>query len=198
MECESVIQGLLVYRKELRKFGIHVARVALLKVGVRENANDKNTQWEGTAALSICIVSRSSHLQFAAFPRIRCQSNYIAKRLIQRHDDKYPSGKSGRPIWKFIAIISGFVRRSPVLNIKTSNVSEILVCSWCMFRMLCAIYYLDKKNTRYISSNVYFVKYSDMFLCIYSPLQGACSYIFWSYKINKINKILLVLLICFN
>jgi len=34
MECESVIQGLLVYRKQLLKFGIHVARVALLKVGV--------------------------------------------------------------------------------------------------------------------------------------------------------------------
>jgi len=80
------------------KFGIHVARVALLKVGVRENANDKNTQWEVTAATSIRLVSRSRHLKFAAFPRFRCQSDYIAKRLIQRHDDKYPSGKSIRPI----------------------------------------------------------------------------------------------------
>ena len=83
MECESVIQGLLVYRKELRKFGIHVARVALLKAGGRENADDKNTQWEGTAAMSMRVVSENRHLQFAASPRIRCQSNYMAKRLIQ-------------------------------------------------------------------------------------------------------------------
>ena len=146
MEGESVIQGLLVYRKQLRKFGIHVARVALLKVGVWESANDKNTQWEGTAVLSIRVVSRSRHLQLAAFPRIRCQSNYIAKCLIQRHDDKYPSGKSGRPIWKFMAIISVSVHRYPVLNIKTSNVSEILICSWCMRRALCVIYYLDEQT----------------------------------------------------
>ena len=144
MECESVIQGLLVYRKQLLKFGIHVARVALLKVGVWENANNKNTQWEGTAALSICLVSRSRHLQFAAFPRIRCQSNYIAKRPIQRHDDKYPSGISSRPILKFMAVISGSVHCSPVLNIniKTINVSEIFIRSWSMLRALCITYYL--------------------------------------------------------
>jgi hypothetical protein len=98
MEFESVIQGLLVYRKELRKFGIHVARAALLRVGVREKADYKNTQWEVTAALSIRLVTRSRHLQFTAFPRIWCQSNYIAKRLIQRQDNKYLSAISSRPI----------------------------------------------------------------------------------------------------
>jgi hypothetical protein len=153
MECESVIQGLLVYRKQLRKFGIHVARVALLSVGVRENAADKNTQWEDTAALSICLVSRSRHLQFAAFSRIRCQSNYIAKRLIQRQDDKYLSGKSSRPIWKLMDVISGSVFPSRVLNIKTHNVSKIFICSWSISHALSIIYYLEKQmhNILYFS-----------------------------------------------
>jgi hypothetical protein len=145
MECGSVIQGLLVYRKQLRKFGIHVARVALLRVRLREKAGYKNAQWEVTAALSIRLVSRSRHLQFAAFPRIRCQSNYIAKRLIQRQDDKYLSGKSSRAIWKLMAVNSGCVHLSRVLNIKTNNVSEIFICSWSMFRALCIIYYLDEQ-----------------------------------------------------
>jgi hypothetical protein len=55
-----------------------------------------------------------------------------------------------------------------------------------------------QKNTRYIKSNVYFVKYSDMFLCIYSPLQGAYSYICWSYEINIIKRILLAILLQYN
>jgi hypothetical protein len=149
MECESVIQGLLVYRRQLRKFGIHVARVALLSVGVRESAADKNTRWEGTAAMSICLVSRSRHLQFAAFPRIRCQSNYIAKRLIQRQDDKYLSGKSSRPIWKLMDVISGSVYPLRVLDIKTHIVSKIFVCSWSVCHTSSIIYYLDKKNSKY-------------------------------------------------
>jgi len=36
-----------------------------------------------------------------------------------------------------------------------------------MYRALCVIYYLDKQMHSVITVNVYFVKYSDRFRCIY-------------------------------
>jgi hypothetical protein len=128
MECKSVVQGLRVCRKMLPKFGIHVMRVALLKVGgrerERERASEKSTQWETTAALSTRVVDSCSHLQPETFPGVQFQSNYVTKHLVQWHGYKYPSDEFSGPTWK----VSGYCFGNywvyglfPSSNVKTKD-----------------------------------------------------------------------------
>jgi hypothetical protein len=55
--------------------------------------------------------------------------------------------------------------------------SSYLSSTLMYVRALCIIDYLDQQMHNYINSNVYFLKYSDVFRCIYITFRQSFSYI---------------------